>query len=46
MFAKAMSAVYTWNGAISNSTPDNSGSVEGRLSLFFKSIRGISDDTL
>lgn len=46
MFAKAMSAVYTWNGAISNMTPDISGSVEGRLSLFFKSIRGISDDKL
>jgi len=46
MFAKAMSAIYTWNEAISNSTPDISGSFEGRLSLFFKSIRGIDDYTL
>jgi hypothetical protein len=46
MFAKAMSAVYTWNGALSNNTPDISGSFEGRLSIFFTSIRGISDDIL
>lgn len=42
-FEKAMN---TWNGATSLSTPDISGKTDGRLSLFFKSTRGISDDKL
>lgn len=43
LFTKAMSeSTTTWNGAESLSTPDNSGICDGRLSLFFKSIRGIN----
>jgi hypothetical protein len=38
--------IYTWNGALSNSSPDNSGETKGRLSLFYKSIRGISEEKL
>jgi len=50
MFAKAMNSnntyTSTWNGATSLSTPDLSGQYTGRLSLFFKAIRGVSDDKL
>jgi hypothetical protein len=46
MFAKAMSSSYTWNGAISNSSPDNENLYDGRLKLFFKSVRGITDEKL
>jgi hypothetical protein len=47
MFAKAMSAVsYTWNGALSNSIPDTSKQNDGRISLFFKGIRGISENKI
>ena len=43
LFTKAMSnTTTTWNGAESLSTPDKSGMCDGRLSLFFKSIRGIN----
>ena len=47
MFAAAMN-IYTttWNDALSYSTPDLSGEKEGRISLFFKAIRGCSDDKL
>ena len=41
-----MKSVYTWNGALSNSTPDLSDEKSGRLSLFFKCIRGCSDSQL
>lgn len=48
MFANAMNTIYssTWNGAISLSTPDSSGKVDGLISLFFKCTRGIDDDQL
>jgi hypothetical protein len=42
-FEKAMTSVNTWNGATSLSTPDVSGKTDGRLSLFFKTTRGILD---
>ena len=48
MFAAAMmKGLYTttWNNAKSLSTPDPSRTTDGRLSLFFKAMRGI-DDTL
>jgi hypothetical protein len=32
----------TWNDAVSHSTPDLSGKYEGRLSLFYKSVRGLN----
>jgi hypothetical protein len=42
-FAAAMNAsAITWNGAVSLSTPDVSGEVSGRLSLLFKSVRGLT----
>lgn len=47
LFTKAMSdKTTTWNGAESLSTPDNSGICDGRLSLFFKSVRGINVPSL
>ena len=48
MFAKAMNTIYssTWNGALSLSTPDYSGKVDGLVSLFFKCVRGITDEQL
>jgi hypothetical protein len=49
MFAKAMNSntyTSTWNGANSLATPDLSGQYTGRLSLFFKAIRGVSDEKL
>jgi len=45
-FEKAMTNITTWNGATSLSTPDVSGKTDGRLSLFFKTTRGLSDDKL
>ena len=47
-FEKAMSftPMYTENGAVSLSTPDPSGVSEGRVSLFFKAIRGIDETKL
>lgn len=47
MFAKAMNSfTSTWNGALSMATPDLSKQTDGRLSLFFKATRGITDDKL
>lgn len=50
MFAKAMNSnntyTSTWNGATSLATPDLSEQYTGRLSLFFKAIRNISDEKL
>lgn len=41
-FAYAMNApTFTTNGACSLATPDPSGKSNGRLSLFFKSVRGL-----
>ena len=45
MFSAAMNT-HTWNNALSYSTPDLSREKEGRISLFFKAIRGCSDDSL
>jgi len=47
-FEKAMSSktTYTTNGALSLLTPDNSGVCDGRISLFFKTVRGITDEQL
>jgi hypothetical protein len=41
-FAYAMSNTTTTNGAVSLATPDPSGVASGRLSLFFKSVRGLN----
>ena len=42
-FAYAMNAsTFTSNGAVSLVTPDPTGESSGRLSLFFKSVRGLS----
>lgn len=47
MFVKAMNQnIITTKGAISLSTPDKSGFSEGRLSLFFKAVRGLDDNKL
>jgi len=46
-FASAMtSCAETWNGAISLSTPDITGESNGRIGLFFKSVRGLKDEDL
>lgn len=46
-FAKAMTAsALTWNGALSYSTPDPSGKHSGRVSLFFKGVRGLNTPRL
>ena len=46
-FATAMtSCAKTWNGAISLSTPDVTGETNGRIALFFKSVRGLKDENL
>jgi hypothetical protein len=46
-FASAMtSCAKTWNGAISLSTPDITGESNGRVGLFFKSVRGLKDQDL
>lgn len=42
-FAKAMNAcASTWNGALSYASPDPSGKISGRVSLFFKGVRGLN----
>ena len=41
-FAKAMNITTTANGALSYSTPDTSNNYTGRISLFFKGVRGLS----
>jgi hypothetical protein len=47
LFTKAMSdSTTTWNGAESLPTPDMSEMCDGRLSLFFKSVRGINTPML
>ena len=46
-FASAMrNTTETWNGALSLATPDASGETTGRVSLFFKGIRGLSKEDL
>jgi hypothetical protein len=46
-FATAMNAsATTWNGAASLSTPDVTSEINGRLSLMFKSTRGLSTPAL
>lgn len=46
-FATAMtSCAKTWNGAISLSTPDITSESNGRIALFFKSVRGLNDQDL
>ncbi len=48
MFAQAMNYILptTWNGATSLSTPDKSKVYEGRISLFFKGVRGLENKKL
>jgi len=48
MFAAAMKTIYTttWNNAKSLATPDKSEEYNGRLALFFHSIRGIDYENL
>lgn len=48
MFAQAMNYIFptTWNGATSLSTPDKSKVYDGRISLFFKGVRGIENEKL
>lgn len=42
-FATAMNAsASTWNGAVSYMSPDPTGQTSGRLSLFFKGVRGLN----
>ena len=42
-FTTAMSAsTTTWNNAVSLATPDPTGKTSGRMSLFFKSVRGLN----
>ena len=42
-FATAMtSCIKTWNGAVSLPSPDISGNTSGRVSLFFKAVRGLN----
>jgi hypothetical protein len=46
-FSNAMATIFrTLNGAISLSTPDMSGNTSGRVSLFFKSVRGLDTPLL
>jgi len=45
-FATAMNTAFTWNGALSNKTPDTSGKTSGRLCLFFKAVRGLDENSL
>lgn len=45
-FANAMKQTTTWNGAKSLHTADITGKTSGRLSLFFKAVRGISSPQL
>ncbi len=42
-FAAAMNAsAYTWNGALSYASPDTTNQYSGRVSLFFKGVRGLN----
>ena len=46
-FASAMNySGRTWNGAVSLSSPDITGETNGRISLFFKAVRGLDDERL
>lgn len=46
-FAAAMNAFgFTWNGAVSQGTPDHTGETSGRVSLLFKAVRGLEKDRL
>jgi hypothetical protein len=46
-FSNAMNrSVYTENNALSLASPDPSGKVSGRLSLFFKAVRGLDEKEL
>jgi hypothetical protein len=46
-FATAMNySGRTWNGAVSLSSPDITGQTNGRISLFFKAVRGLEDSRL
>ena len=45
-FANAMNQTTTWNGAKSLHTPDIKGKTSGRISLFFKAVRGINTPQL
>jgi len=46
-FASAMNAsATTWNGATSYASPDPTGQTSGRVSLFFKGVRGLNVPTL
>lgn len=46
-FATAMNySGRTWNGAVSLSSPDITGETNGRISLFFKAVRGLEDTRL
>jgi hypothetical protein len=46
-FARAMSSCsQTWNGAFSLSNPDITGKTTGRISLFFKGVRGLDKTRL
>jgi hypothetical protein len=41
-FSKAMNCTRTWNGALSYNSPDPSGNINGRVSLFTKGVRGLN----
>ena len=46
-FARAMSeSAKTWNGAVSLDSPDITGETSGRVSLFFKAVRGLETSRL
>lgn len=46
-FATAMNVSgSTWNGALSNTTPDVTGETSGRISLLFKAVRGLDKERL
>ena len=47
-FAQALMSnlTTTWNGAISNRSPDPNIKIDGRISIFFKATRGLEDDKL
>jgi len=46
LFATAMSSsTRTWNNAVSLPNPDPTGTADGRISLFFKSVRGLDVPT-
>ena len=46
-FSRAMSdSAKTWNGAVSLESPDITGETNGRVSLFFKAVRGLETSRL